>query len=114
MPLSNVWVGDGYPLYRVDHLWPYHWVVGEGDGALKYNGRLDAAHVVEAEKERQWALRELGLDVVRYGWDLAARRRGDLAMRFGQVLADNPARSEPVPWWPTSNPFIAQDGEVPA
>jgi hypothetical protein len=39
VPLSNVWVGPGYPLYRLDHLWAYHWLAAEGDGALKYRGR---------------------------------------------------------------------------
>ncbi len=56
VPLSNVWVGPGYPLYRVDHLWPWHWVVAEGDGALKYRTR-DPAQVIAAEKERQWQIR---------------------------------------------------------
>lgn len=110
VPLSNVWVGDGYPLYRLDHLWPYHWVAAEGDGALKYSSRGDAAAVVAAEKEREWILRRLGLEVVRYGWDLAARRRGQLTTRFAQVLSENPERSTPVQWWPTESPFIAADG----
>jgi hypothetical protein len=109
VPLSNVWVGPGYPLYRVDHLWPWHWVVAEGDGALKYRGR-DPAQVIAAEKERQWQIRRLGLDVTRYGWQLAAHRREELAARFRAVLADNPVRSTPIPWWPTDSPFITHDG----
>jgi len=103
-------VGDGYPLYRLDHLWPHHWVAAEGDGALKYNGRDDAAAVVKAEKEREWALRRLGLDVVRYDWELAAHRRDELAARFQAVLAPNPVRPEPMQWWPIQNPFVDQDG----
>ncbi|HJU98492.1 MAG TPA: type IV toxin-antitoxin system AbiEi family antitoxin domain-containing protein [Jiangellaceae bacterium] len=113
VPLSNVWVGPGYPLYRVDHLWPWHWVVAEGDGALKYRGR-DPAQVIAAEKERQWQLRRLGLEVIRYGWTLAAHQRAELAARFRVVLADNPVRSTPIPWWPTNSPFIGQDGQVVA
>ena len=113
VPLSNVWVGDGYPLYRLDHLWPYHWVAAEGDGALKYRGH-DPAAVVKAEKEREWALRQLGLEVVRYDWELAAYRRMQLAERFGSVLRANPARPNPVPWWPTANPWIMPDGQLRA
>jgi hypothetical protein len=98
VPLSNVWVGPGYPMYRLDHLFPWHWVAMEGDGALKYDGPA-AAKVIEAEKEREWFLRRLGLEVVRYGWDLAYRRRAELAARVARVLAANPKRREPIQWW---------------
>jgi len=111
VPLSNVWVGPGYPLHRLDHLWPYHWVAAEGDGALKYRGR-DPAGVVKAEKQREWALRRLGLEVVRYDWELAAYRREELAGRFGAVLEANSVRTEPVLWWPTQSPFVGQDGSL--
>jgi hypothetical protein len=40
------------------------------------------------------------MTVIRYGWDLAYGDRGQLAERFRTVLADNPPRSQPVPWWP--------------
>jgi hypothetical protein len=109
VPLSNVWVGDGFPLYRFDHLWPYHWAAAEGDGALKYTGG-DAAVIINAEKEREWALRRLGLDIVRYSWELAEYRRDELTARFRAVLAASPARPEPIQWWPIQNPFVGQDG----
>lgn len=114
VPLSNVWIGDGRPQYRVDHLWPWHWVVAEADGALKYRDCDDPARVVAEEKEPEWQLRRLGIAVVRYGWELAAHRREDLAARLARVLADNPVRAEPVPWWPTRNPFIGQNGQIVA
>jgi hypothetical protein len=98
VPLSNVWVGPGYPLYRLDHLFPWHWVAMEGDGALKYDGPT-AATVVQAEKEREWFLRRLGLEVMRYGWDLAYRRRAELTARVASVLAANPPRPQPIQWW---------------
>ena len=44
VPLSNVWVGPGCPMYRVDHLWPWHWVVAEGDGAEVPRARPGAGH----------------------------------------------------------------------
>jgi hypothetical protein len=106
VPVSNAWIGPGYPLYRVDHLWPWHWLVAEADGLLKYRDATDPAAVVAAEKEREWFLtRRLGVDVVRYGWDLAYGDRCELASRFRGVLAANPVRSAPVPWWPTDDPF---------
>jgi hypothetical protein len=54
------------------------------------------------------------LDVVRYGWQLAALRGAELAARFRAVLADNPVRPRPIQWWPTVNPFIGQDGQIVA
>ncbi len=107
VPLSNVWVGDGYPQFRVDHLWPDHWVVGEGDGAQKYRNGDDPGRVMSAQEERQWLIRRLDLDVVRYGWRLARYGRAELAGRFHAVLADNPPRPAPVRWWPTSDPWAA-------
>jgi hypothetical protein len=97
VPLSNVWVGDAHPEHRVDHLWPDHWLVGEGDGLDKYDDR----GVIEAEKERQWRLEQLGLTVVRYGWRLAYSRRPVLAARFAERLQRPGIPLDPCRWWPT-------------
>jgi hypothetical protein len=99
MPVSNAWVGDGCPEFRVDGLWPYHHAVSEADGASKYNNRPDAAGIVFKQNEREWRLRRLGLDIARYGFPLAAFRQHELISRFAQLLRDNPPRSEPVRWW---------------
>ncbi|PSL03159.1 putative AbiEi antitoxin of type IV toxin-antitoxin system [Haloactinopolyspora alba] len=99
MPVSNAWVGAERPEFRVDGLWPYHWVVSEADGAVKYDNRPDASRIVAKQGEREWRLRRLGLDVVRYGWDLAAHDRAELAGRFAALLRDSPARAQPIRWW---------------
>ena len=72
---------DGRFVGRVDFWWRHAGVVGECDGRLKYTDRAD----LYAEKRREDALRELGLTVVRWGWqDL----RGEaLAQRLRRVLA---------------------------
>ncbi len=63
---------------RVDFLWADLGVVGEADGALKYDGSNPDALV--DEKRRQELLEETGLIVVRWGWrevlqfDLVAQR----------------------------------------
>jgi hypothetical protein len=99
LPVCNAWVGENEPEYRVDGLWPFHGAVFEADGAVKYDNRPDAARIVAAQGEREWRLRRLGLDVVRFGWDLARRNREELAHRFAALLRDNAPRGEPVRWW---------------
>ncbi len=99
MPVSNAWVGRDSPEFRVDGLWPYHWAASEADGAVKYDNRPDASHIVASQNDREWRLRRLGLDIVRYGWQLAANRRAELADRFADLLKDNPPRDEPIRWW---------------
>ncbi|WP_053202789.1 hypothetical protein [Jiangella muralis] len=98
MPVSNVWIDTGGSRYRVDHLLPDRWLVFEGDGSLKYDDRLDAGRVVAEQREREWRLRESGLEVVRYGWDLARHDRRRLAARFAAAIARCPVRTESVPW----------------
>ena len=98
-PVSNAWVGRDGPIFRVDGLWPWHWAASEADGAIKYNDRPDAAEIVMAQTEREWYLRRLGLDLARYNWQLATRRRRELAARFAALLRDNPPRPEPIRWW---------------
>lgn len=99
VPVSNVWVAVGGVRYRVDHLLPDRWLVFEGDGALKYDNRLDAGSVIAEQREREWRLRAAGLTVLGYDWQLARHDRRELARRFAAVIAGHPVRTEPFPWW---------------
>lgn len=99
LPVCNAWVGESEPEYRVDGLWPFHGAVFEADGALKYDNRPDASAIVARQGEREWRLRRLGLDVVRFGWDIAWRNRADLAQRFTALLSDNSRHERPIRWW---------------
>ncbi|TDC54342.1 hypothetical protein E1212_02550 [Jiangella ureilytica] len=99
LPVCNAWVGENDPEYRVDGLWPHHRAVFEADGAVKYDNRHDAARIVARQGEREWRLRRLGLDVVRFGWDLAVRNRDELAQRFAVLLRDNAQNERPIRWW---------------
>jgi very-short-patch-repair endonuclease len=49
---------------RVDFLWRAQRTVGEADG----RGGYDDRHALWAEKRREDRLREMGLEVVRWGW----------------------------------------------
>jgi len=69
--------------FRVDFLWDG--VVGEADGARKYDGR--APDALLAEKRRQERLEELGFIVVRWGWDDAVRRPEATADRIRRAIA---------------------------
>ncbi|NEE03286.1 type IV toxin-antitoxin system AbiEi family antitoxin domain-containing protein [Phytoactinopolyspora halotolerans] len=99
MPVLNAWVGDGKPEFRVDGLWPFHWAAYEADGALKYDNRPDASAIVAKQSEREWRLRQMGLDLVRYQWRLAFNGRAELAERFRKLLKDGPAPQKPIRWW---------------
>lgn len=63
---------------RTDFYWAGFGVVGEADGVMKYTDR----DVLVAEKRRQEALEDLGLIVVRWGWDDVTRRPRHLAARI--------------------------------
>lgn len=111
VPISNAWLGAGWPRARVDHWWPEQAVAGEGDGALKYEH--DAASVIAAEKHRQWGLEVLGVTFVRYGWDLAVRRTLLLAGRFGAALAGaSTPISADLRWWPCAEGWAIVRGEA--
>lgn len=61
----------------VDMYWPDLGVVGEADGALKYEGREDLLR----EKAREDRLRALGLAVVRWTWAEIWQRPDEIARR---------------------------------
>lgn len=116
MPVSNAWVGETGPEFRVDHLWPHHRAVGEADGAVKYEVE-SAAAVVRKQNDRDFRLRRLGLDVVHYGWDEAFRNRRQLAERFAALLRDNPPDREPLRWWkhvPDGEPVAPNSDDWPS
>ena len=73
--------------FRLDFFWEQHGVVGEFDGAGKYVDRRDLV----AEKLREDALRDLGLEVIRWTWaDLA--RFDVVAQRFERAAARQSTR----------------------
>lgn len=84
-PLSNVWIDDGPMLRRVDHLFVEGALIVEADGAGKYdNGR--ASDIIRAEKDREWRLRQMGFEVLRYDDRLARRQPAELVRRVRVVL----------------------------
>jgi hypothetical protein len=99
MPVANAWVGADGPERRLDGLWPFHRAAYEADGAVKYNNRADAAQIVRAQNDREFRLRRLGLDFVRFGAVDVYPDRRPLADRFRALLFDNPPQAEPVRWW---------------
>ncbi|NDL56635.1 type IV toxin-antitoxin system AbiEi family antitoxin domain-containing protein [Phytoactinopolyspora mesophila] len=99
VPISNAWVDLEAARYRPDHLLDDLWLIFEGDGGLKYNGRLDAAVVIERQREREWQLRQHGFEISRYGWRMARHHRPELADRFRSVIATTPRRAHPYRWY---------------
>ena len=97
MPIANAWVGDGRRRKRVDGLLPWHWIALEGDGAGKHEN--DGAQVIRDQNEREFYLRRLQLDFVRYNWADVYPSRLPLVEKVRAVIAERPARAEPVRWW---------------
>lgn len=77
-PVVQAWIGESRAEVRVDLLVPGLWVVGEGDGRLKYTD----PRALWEEKKRQERVEDLGFTVVRFDWDDATRRPRRLAERF--------------------------------
>lgn len=111
MPVSNAWIGHDRPRRRVDGLLPWHWIALEGDGAGKYEDH--GARVMREQNEREFYLRRLQLDFVRYDWSDVYPSRLPLAKKVRAVMAERPARDEPIQWWkhvPGGDP-VAPDAE---
>ncbi len=68
--------------YRLDFFWDRLGIVGEFDGSIKYRDRRDLL----AEKRREDALRDLGLEVVRWNW-AELDRFEVVAGRFARAVA---------------------------
>ena len=71
-PQVEVWTLEGRFIARVDGLWWEHGTVGEADGWGKYGSGAAltvarAERALRAEKQREDALRDTGLEVVRWG-----------------------------------------------
>jgi hypothetical protein len=72
-PQRELFGPDGQLIARVDFYWEEHQTVGEFDGKIKYGrllrpGQQRIEDVIFDEKVREDAVRDLGLQVVRWGW----------------------------------------------
>lgn len=77
----------GRVVARADFAWPELRVIGEFDGAVKYDGSLGTApaDAIAEERQREWRLRDLGWTVVRWSWrDL--RSPGVVEQRLRRAL----------------------------
>lgn len=69
-------VYDGGVLRGVgDFWWEEHRLIGEADGKVKYRRYLRVGETPEGallrEKNREWSMRDLGLNLVRWDWETA-------------------------------------------
>ena len=97
---SNVWVGDGFPRYRLDHYWSECRLAAEADGLGKYH-LSDPVEAMRREKEREWHLQEWGIRVVRYTWQVALAKPDALANRCATMMQAEPLpASRTVQTWP--------------
>lgn len=73
----EVWIGDRL-VARLDFLLREANVGGMADGDLKYDSRAD----VLADKRQQELLEDVGLEVVRWGWEFPWRKPDELEARL--------------------------------
>ncbi len=96
--VCNPWIVGRARARRADILLPDHGIILEADGSVKYNNRHDASQVVDDEKERDWELRALGFDVIRFGKRLALDSPAELAARVRRTMTLRKGRSSPTCW----------------
>jgi len=95
-----MWVGDGFPRYRLDHYWSECRLAAEADGLGKYH-LSDPVEAMRREKEREWHLQEWGIRVVRYTWQVALAKPDALANRCATMMQAEPLpASRTVQTWP--------------
>lgn len=110
-PISNAWLGPGYPERRVDLWWEQYALAGEADGAVKF--LVDPARAVALQHARQSSLEGLGVRFVRYDWFGAFRQSEVLASRFSAALeAPRPPLSRSLRWWPCQEGWAIRRGDV--
>jgi hypothetical protein len=79
---------NGVPRGRVDFYWDEFGVAGEADGRAKYDERA----VLTREKYRQELLEDLGVVVLRWGWEDAVYGRAALRARCRRAFDRGSAR----------------------
>jgi hypothetical protein len=97
--IGNNW---GRFVARVDFYWDEFGVVGEADGAMKYDG-TDPTPLL-AEKKRQGALEDLDLEVVRWGSD-DLRNFGSVAARLNRAFKRGQQRRRSERRWTVLPPL---------
>ena len=97
-PMANVWIPVARRWYRVDLLLPDTGVILEGDGAVKYDNRLDAALLVTNDREREALLRSLSFGIVRFTWKMALERPQELVERARDAARLRGGLPPPTQW----------------
>jgi hypothetical protein len=97
LQLTVAWDDFGNPRIIVDFCWPEFGVVGEADGLLKYDEKLDPDRVsLRAEKLRQEEIEALGYIVVRWTWDQIWRTPDWVVTRIRNAMAEGARRRRPA------------------
>jgi len=96
--LQTGFVADDGTVDRADFAWPSCAVVGEADGALKYDGRYGTpAEVVRREKRREDRIRRGVSGFARWGWaELRDPWQLDRILRAAGVPCVRPAQTTPL------------------
>ncbi len=92
--------GDAWMNERVDFWWPEFRTFAEADGLAKYDAPTPAERraLQRAAFVREQGLADLGLEMVRFGFEDAVMTPAELAERIHRAFARGTARGVDIPW----------------
>lgn len=103
---ASFWSGSGWTPERVDFYWPQYRTFAEADGLAKYEAESPAERrqLMRAAFHREQRLADLGLEMVRFGWEDAVNDAPRLAERLTDAFARGAERPGDPPDWYSDDP----------
>ena len=97
----SFWSGSGWMAERVDLWWPQFKTFAEADGLAKYDASnpKERRRLYRAAQLREQRLADLGLEMVRFGWEDAVTAPDALVDRMRSAFDRGSARPGPSPTW---------------
>ncbi len=104
---ARFWDGSRWTAERVDFWWPQYRTFAEADGLAKYEAETpkERRERMRAAFVREQRLADLGLEMVRFGWEDAVSDGKALCGRLWSAFDRGTARPGDVPLWQSDDPF---------
>ncbi|HZO68412.1 MAG TPA: hypothetical protein VFB74_25740 [Kribbellaceae bacterium] len=104
---ASFWRGSGWTSERVDFWWPQFRTFAEADGLAKYEAATpkQRRQQMRAVFVREQRLADLGLEMVRFGWEDAVDDAKGLCGRLRSAFDRGAARPGEAPRWRSDDPY---------